>query len=109
MEKDILVRLHQSFEKSVFKEKKMEFWFARDLQDLLGYVRWENFAKVIDKAKISCETAGFDPLDHFLDITKMVDLGSGAQREIDDIALTRYACYLIAQNGDLSKDAIAFA
>jgi DNA-damage-inducible protein D len=111
MEKDIVRQLHGDFEKSVQKEDEtgLEFWLARDLQGLLGYARWENFTKVVDKAKISCKNAGFEPLDHFLDITKMVSLGSGAARKIDDIALTRYACYLIAQNGDPSKDAIAFA
>ena len=111
MEKDIVRQLHGDFEKSVQKEDGtgLEFWLARDLQGLLGYARWENFAKVIDKARMSCKNAGFEPSDHFLDITKMIPLGKGAEREVDDIALTRYACYLIAQNGDPSKDAIAFA
>ena len=111
MKREIIVQLHGNFEQSVQKDTDTgtEFWFARDLQNLLGYARWENFAKVIEKAKTACKTAGFEIKDHFLDITKKVALGSGAEREIDDIALTRYACYLIAQNGDPSKDQIAFA
>ena len=111
MKKEIIVRLHGSFEKSVHKDTDTgtEFWFARDLQNLLGYSKWENFSKVIEKAKTACKNAGYEVADHFLDIRKMVSLGSGAEREIEDIALTRYASYLLAQNGDPSKDQIAFA
>lgn len=111
MEKNIVQQLHGDFEKSIQKEQDtgLEFWLARDLQKLLGYAKWENFARVIDKARVSCKNAGFEPLDHFPDVRKMVELGSGTVREIDDIALTRYACYLIAQNGDPSKAPIAFA
>lgn len=110
MKKEVIVRLHASFEELVqHDETGNEFWLARDLQELLGYARWENFAKVIEKAQVACQGSGHEPDDHFLDVTKMVDLGSGATRAIDDVALTRYACYLIAQNGDPSKEAIAFA
>jgi len=84
-------------------------WSARELCALLGYSKWENFSKVIDKAKGSCENAGQNIADHFPDVRKMVQIGSGAEKEIDDILLTRYACYLIAQNGDTRKEQIAFA
>ena len=109
MKSDIIIQLHKNFEDYAQQIDGEEFWFARDLQGLLGYAKWENFAKVIDKAKIACQTAGHTVADHFPDVRKMVDIGSGAEREIDDIALTRYACYLIAQNGDPRKVEIAFA
>jgi len=110
MKKEVIVRLHASFEGLVQQDDQGgEYWLARDLQELLGYAKWENFAKVIDRARTACAGAGYEADDHFLDVRKMVDLGSGATRAIDDIALTRYACYLIAQNGDPAKDAIAFA
>ena len=111
MDKEIVVRLHASFEDMVQRspDTGTEFWCARDLQMLLGYAQWRSFATVIDKAITACESAGYDPKDHFAHISKMVDLGSGARREIEDIALTRYACYLIAQNGDSAKEQIAFA
>lgn len=109
MKSDIIIQLHKNFEDYAHQIDGEEFWFARDLQGLLGYAKWENFAKVIDKAKIACQTAGHSITDHFPDVRKMVDIGSGAEREIDDIALTRYACYLIAQNGDPRKVEIAFA
>lgn len=110
MKKEVIGRLHASFEQLVQHDPDTagDFWFARDLQELLGYARWENFANAISRAKTSCKAAGVDDSDHFLDVTKMVDVGSGAKRSIDDVALTRYACYLIAQNGDPSKEAIAF-
>ena len=110
MKKEVIVRLHASFEELVqTDETGGEYWLARDLQELLGYTKWENFAKVIERAKTACRGSGYDDADHFLDVRKMVELGSGATRAVEDIALTRYACYLIAQNGDSSKEAMAFA
>ena len=111
MDKEIVVRLHLSFEEMARTDVEggPEYWLARDLQLLLGYAHWRSFADVIDKAMTACEKSRFDPKDHFAHARKMVDLGSSAKREIQDIALTRYACYLIAQNGDPAKDQIAFA
>lgn len=111
MKHELVSQLHNQFEQLVHTDvdSGVEFWLARDLQAVLGYSRWENFSKVVEKAITSCETAGCDSSDHFREVTKMVPLGSGAEREVEDIALTRYACYLIAQNGDPSKDPIAFA
>jgi DNA-damage-inducible protein D len=87
----------------------VEFWLARDLQNLLGYTEWRNFLAVVSKAKTACEVSGHPIVVQFVDYNKMVDLGSGSQREVDDMMLTRYACYLIAQNGDPRKPEIAFA
>lgn len=109
MEKQIIVKLTKTFEEHVHEWEGIEFWFARDLQKLLGYDKWENFSKIVEKAKDSCKNAGFNVEDHFPEIRKKVSLGSGAERQIDDFMLTRYACYLIAQNGDPRKEEIAFA
>jgi len=97
MEKNSILKLTTIFEENAYNEKGVEFWFARDMMFLLGYTKWEN------------ENSKFNILDHFTDVRKMVELGSDATREIEDIMLTRYACYLIAQNGDSRKEEVAFA
>ncbi|MFZ3171812.1 MAG: DNA damage-inducible protein D [Carboxydocellales bacterium] len=88
-------------------EDGIEFWYARELQAVLEYSEWRNFVKVVDKAKIACENSNNEVSDHFVDVNKMINLAKGAQREIEDIMLSRYACYLIVQNGDPRKEVIA--
>jgi DNA-damage-inducible protein D len=110
MKKELVKTLTDTFQDhSHSTDNGVEFWFARDIQHLLGYTEWRNFTNVISKAKTSCEASGNNITDHFVDINKMVNIGSGAQKPVDDIMLTRYACYLIAQNGDPKKEPIAFA
>jgi DNA-damage-inducible protein D len=110
MKQDYIKQLFEQFESACYDFEGIECWSARELQSILGYTKWDNFKNVVDKAKKSCEQAGEDIKNHFADIGKMVEIGSGVEKEIPDIALTRYACYLVAQNGDAtSKTEIAFA
>ena len=110
MTTDLIQTLTATFEANAQQtETGVEYWLARDLQHLLGYHEWRNFTMVIAKARTACEVSGHRVADHFVDANKMVELGSGSTRQVEDILLTRYACYLIAQNGDPKKHEIAFA
>lgn len=110
MKKEFISELFEKFEDACYDYEGIECWSARELQNILGYSQWRNFKNVIEKAEKSCEQAGEDAKNHFAEFSKMVEIGSGAQKPVEDIALTRYACYLIAQNGDATTKAeIAFA
>jgi DNA-damage-inducible protein D len=111
MDAKMIVKLKKLFDDIIHisEDGEMEFWYARELQPLLGYSRWENFELVVKKAMVSCENAGGNVEDHFRGVTKMIRLAKNAERGVKDYALTRYACYLIAQNGDSRKNEIAFA
>ncbi|HXH61035.1 MAG TPA: DNA damage-inducible protein D [Fimbriimonadaceae bacterium] len=110
MKRELIRELTATFEgHAQATESGVEYWLARDLQHLLAYTKWDNFINVMNKAKTACEISGHEVADHFADVSKMVDIGSGVQREVEDVMLTRFACYLIAQNGDPQKQPVAFA
>ena len=109
MEKDTIEKLNKRFEEYAYEQDGVEYWLARELQELLDYTQWRNFENVISKAKIACENSGNAISDHFADVSKTIAMPKGAEKDVPDIMLSRYACYLIAQNGDPKKEQIAFA
>ncbi len=109
MQKELIAELFEKFEAASYLYKNIECWSARELQTILGYSEWRNFLKVIEKAKEACQNVVEPIVNHFVDTNKMVEIGSDTKRQVKDVALTRYACYLIAQNGDAAKSEIAFA
>jgi len=109
MEKETINKLNKSFEEYAYEQDGVEYWLARELQELLGYTDWRNFLNTVDKARESCKTTGEAVSDHFVDVNKTIPMPKGAAKEVPDIMLTRYACYLVAQNGNPKKEQIAFA
>jgi DNA-damage-inducible protein D len=109
MEKDTIQKLNKTFDEYAYEQEGVEYWLARELQELLDYSQWRNFENVIEKAKIACKNSGNEVSDHFADVSKTIPMPKGAEKQIEDIMLTRFACYLIAQNGDPKKEQIAFA
>lgn len=109
MDNNIIKHLNRLFEESAYEQDGIEYWLARELQELLDYTQWRNFQNVIEKAKDACINSGNLVSDHFADVSKTIPMPKGANKQIDDVILTRFACYLIAQNGDPKKEQIAFA
>ena len=109
MEKTTIINLNKRFEEYAYQQHGIEYWLARELQELLGYADWRNFLNAITKAKESCKTTNEAVLDHFVDINKTIPMPKGASKIVEDFMLTRYACYLIAQNGDPKKEQVALS
>lgn len=109
MKSEQINELLQKFENACYLYNDIECWSARELQEIFGYAQWRNFVNAIEKAKVTCESSGNNISDHFADVSKTIPMPKNAEKEIEDFALTRYACYLIAQNGDSTKNEIAFA
>lgn len=109
MKLEVINRYVEDFNQFIYETQGLEFWFARDLSSLLGYTKWNNFLNVIEKAKIACAKSGVIVNDNFSETFRLINMPNGGEKIVEDMFLTRYACYLVAQNGDSSKESVAFA